>query len=66
MYDACDKTAVAQERGGYIMAIDGGFPWQPADTQLQLICDGVLIDRYDLAAEDIRAIQQDLDGAKLP
>ena len=35
---------------------------QPGSTQLQLTLDSVIIDRYDLAADDITAMREEMQG----
>ena len=44
------------------MAVDGGFPWEAASTQIQMVCNDIVVDRYDLSAVDIATIQRELTG----
>ena len=44
------------------MAVEGGFPWDAAITQIQMTCDDIVVDRYDLSAQDLSTIQQELAG----
>ena len=48
--------ASAQD-GGAILAVDGGMPWDPARTELQLTYGSLVVDRYALSAADITDLQ---------
>ena len=44
----------AQPGGGIVAAVGGGMLWPAVDTELQLSCGAICLDRYRLSAAEIR------------
>ena len=53
-----------QSDSGYVVEVIGSLPRPPVDVQLQLTCEGVVLDRYGLSADDIVAIHQEADAMR--